>query len=192
MLERLKKSILEDDPVRIVSEFVLERVPFIFGEDWEQFRTWRRELSTGLQIDPCEVHLCGSACVGFSFSPDNPLKAFSERSDIDVSIISERFFSSAWNALREINPATARISARQRHALLDHQRRYVYAGCIATDRLLAILPFGAEWMASLARMADRSPTVGRTINARIYKDFAALRSYQVKSIRMVRQELLTR
>jgi hypothetical protein len=187
----LREAILRSPAEVVVAEYVLERVPFIFGNDWASYRKWRRELGGRLGIDPREISLTGSACVGFSLSPEKPLKQFEPDSDIDVAIVSDWHFSEAWHALRRIDPIIEPLSPAQRYALTEHQKRYVYWGCIATDRILPLLPFAVQWLTGLAQMSNIAPTEGRKINARIYKDFRALTSYQARGITALRDEILS-
>lgn len=154
------------------------------------FRTWRRNLSLGINVDPSEIIVTGSAAVGFSLSPTKRLKPFDSKSDVDVAIISDRYFSEAWHHLRSIDLTLAPLTPAQRTAVIDHQKRYVYWGCIATDRLLPILPFAKAWMAARSRLAATEPTLEREINFRIYKDFRALRSYQLRGLQRLRLTLL--
>lgn len=190
MSDALRSAILLNSPDDVVAEHVLERLPFIFQDDWSSYRLWRKTLGAQLEIDPREIVLTGSACVGFSLSPSKELKAFDQDSDVDVAIVSEWHFSEAWHCLRVIDPIIAPLTPPQRSALAEHQKRYVYWGCIATDRVLPLLPFGAKWLAGLSYMAGVSPTAGRRINARIYKDFRALAGYQARSVSALRTEFL--
>lgn len=189
--QSLRERVLTGDPPDIVAEHVLERVPFIFSDNWKLYRWWRKELGQRLGIDPREITLTGSACVGHSLSPTKGLRPFDQQSDVDVAIVSEWHFSEAWHCLRNIDPVTTQLTPTQRIALAEHQKRYVYWGCIATDRVLTLLPFGAKWLEGLTFMAGVDPTEGRKINARIYKDFRALASYQARGILALRNELLT-
>lgn len=189
MQEALKAAILMGNPTDVVAEHVLERVPFIFGDDWKRYRWWRRELGVRLGIDPREITLTGSACVGFSLSPGKLLKPFNEASDVDVAIVSDWHFSEAWHRLRSIDPVMEQLSPTQAAALAAHQTRFVYWGCIATDRVLSLLPFAAQWLGGLTYMSGVAPTEGRKINARIYKDFRALAGYQARSVMALRAEL---
>ncbi len=78
------------------------------------------------------------------------------------------------------------LSPRQKEALSDHVTKLIYFGAVATDRILDLLPFAQEWLAGLSNMAGIDPTAGRIINARVYRDFDALRKYQMKSVRASR------
>lgn len=70
-----------------------EGIPYGFRDTpavYEEIRNW---LGKKLEIDPRDVTLIGSARIGFSMSPGVEFgRSFSEKSDLDISIISEQLF----------------------------------------------------------------------------------------------------
>jgi hypothetical protein len=94
-----------------------------------------------------------------------------------------------WKALRETRLADVR-SSKELNALKDHRENLIYWGCIAADKALTLLPFAKEWTIVMSKMAGHAPTEGRTIKFRIYRDYDALRSYQISGIESLRSKLL--
>lgn len=186
----LKKSVLERDLEDLLNELLFEQVPFIFTQSWSLFRTWRRELGLAVNVDPSEIIVVGSAATGQSLSPIKAFKAFDQESDVDVAIVSDHFFSEAWHHLRSVDLTLDALTPTQRAAIVDHQKRYIYWGCIATDRILSLMPFAIRWVAARSNLAAMPPTSDRDINFRIYKDFRALRSYQLRGLKRLRAALL--
>jgi len=186
-MDDIGTAILQRNLDDLLSELLFERVPHVFAESWDSYRLWRR---AAINVDISEIIVIGSAAVGFSLSPTNQLKAFDQRSDIDVAVVSDHFFSEAWHHLRTIDLTLDPLTPPQRTAVIAHQKRYVYWGCIATDRLLPILPFAQKWLAARSALAAMEPTVERDINFRIYKDFRALRGYQLIGLQKLRTTLL--
>lgn len=174
---------LAREPNDFVSRHLFDNVPFIFDGDFSSWITWRASLAGMLEVDPREVVLTGSACVGFSLSPDKNFRAFDHTSDVDVGVISAYHFDQAWRHLRQQRVSWMLIDRRTRQAIEQHRKNYVFAGTIATDRMLGILPFGKNWQAALDLMGEQAPTKGREIKLRIYRDYDALRYYQASSIR---------
>ena len=78
------------------------------------------------------------------------------------------------------------VDQRTKIAWDDHVNKYIYFGTIATDRLLGVLPFGQQWLTATLDMATIDPTIGRSVNLRIYADFDALRAYHVQGVRTLR------
>jgi hypothetical protein len=188
--ENLRKEVLSSNLDEIVARALFEGVPIIFNGDSELYRKWRTDLANLLVVDPCEVVIVGSAAVGVSLSPYKNFKPFGASSDVDVAIISEKFFSEAWYSLRKIDFALIRITPAQRAAIQEHQMNYVYWGCVATDKLLPILPFSISWLTARTKMSEHAGTFGRDINFRIYRDFGALRGYHRLGLRRLRASLM--
>lgn len=187
--ESIREAIRAQSPDVVVAEHVLERVPHIFRNDWALYRSWRGQLASRVQVDPCDISIIGSACVGASLSPQKGVAAFSERSDVDVAVISPYHFDVAWRTLRAFALADAR-TPRERQAVINHRNNYIYWGCIAIDKILRIMPFAKEWAIASSHMRGVDPTAGRDVKFRIYRDFDSLRSYQTQSVKLLRAELM--
>lgn len=176
-----------------VSRHVLDRIPRIF-RSWAAFVDWRNALAPRLEVDPTEITLVGSAAVGFSVNPNKNFQSFGRFSDIDVAVISTWHFDLGWHELRKLKGSAklAQMSSAGREAVRAHITNHVFHGVIATDQILEHLSFARPWLEGLTYMAGVDPTSGRPINARIYRDFNALRSYQEYGIRQARNRLLER
>ena len=81
-------------PSELVSRIVLERLPFKFDSN-EQYFHWRHMLAEGLQVDPRDVVLVGSAATGRSRSARKKFATFNNKSDVDIAIISPSHFDRA-------------------------------------------------------------------------------------------------
>lgn len=182
----LRAALLEKQPKDFVSHFMFECVPFAFSSDLSSWIGWKTSLAERLQIDPRDVVLTGSGAVGFSLNPNKNFKAFDEQSDIDTGVISPHHFELAWRHLRRLNPAWLSLSPGTKQAIEMHRKKLVFAGTIATDKILSVLPFGPAWQEALDAMAKVAPIAGREVKLRIYKDYDALRSYQADNIERLR------
>jgi hypothetical protein len=190
-MEDLRNAIVNRNLSDLLDELFFERAPYSFSDSWEKYRGWRHVLGKAISVDPCEIVIIGSSAVGYSLSPDSPLKPFDSESDIDVAIVSDYYFSEAWHFLRNVDITLDSLTPAQRNAVIAHQKRYVYWGCITTDRLLPIMPFARSWLSARAVLANLSPTVGRDIRFRVYKDFDALRGYQLRGLQKIRDSILS-
>lgn len=190
MLNSLKKQILEVDHYDLFSELIFDRTPHIFGGDASTCRSWTAKLAHLLNVDATEVRMVGSAAVGFSLSPYKDFSEFSDASDVDIAVVSDYYFSEAWHFLRTIDLTLAQVTWPQRAAIKEHQTRFIYWGCIAADKILPLLPFAQRWMAARALVSGSTPTDGRDVNFRIYKDFRALRTYQMRGLAKLKGKLL--
>lgn len=177
------------DLSHLVTSHLFESVPHVFGGDSEQWWQWKTELAEDLEVDAYSVLLVGSAAVGMSLNPQKNGKPFDEGSDIDIAVVSTRHFEIAWYWLRNLGARRFRLPQRVQVDVKDHAPTYVYFGAIATDRILPHLDFGPQWVKALDRASHRDPTADRSVKIRLYRDIAALRSYQVRSIRKAREAL---
>jgi len=181
---------LMDEPISfLVSKWLVERVPFIFKENDIEHIKWKEELSSRLNIDSKAIIFTGSSSCGFSLNPNKNYKEFSETSDIDIALISDYHFDIAWRTLRNMGTKIYDLSPKQRNSYFDHINRLIYWGTIATDKILELLPFGKNWSLELMELSKLPPANNRIINIRIYKDFEALRAYQVNNFEKLKTTL---
>lgn len=185
-----RKAVLEYSPEQFVSEYILEPVPFAFNRNLGDWINWKGKLAALIEVDPHSLVLTGSGATGYSLSPYKALRSFDSSSDLDVAVISSHHFEVAWRFLRRRRSRELQLDKKLRNAIDEHRTRFVYWGTIATDRLLPMLPFAKEWTHALETMSKDPRTSGREVKARIYKDFEALRAYQVQGVRSLQDQLL--
>jgi hypothetical protein len=170
-------------PGELVSRIVLERLPFKF-ESKEQYFHWRHMLAEGLQVDPRDVLLVGSAATGRSLSARKRFQVFSSRSDVDIAVISTSYFDRAWQWFRTANTTILKFDEEQRRLFNRHREGYIFDGVIAANVFLSYLPFGHEWNRELQRSEQYLPLglQGRVLSVRIYRDGEALRRAQLEAL----------
>jgi hypothetical protein len=180
----------EPDLAKVVSNRLFGQTPTLFEGDRDLWVDWRYELAAGLDVDDHGILLVGSAALGVSLNPEKGFRPFGEHSDIDVAVLSQRHFDSAWFELRELRDRRwASVPLSVRNELRQYAPNYVFAGSIALDRLLGRLSFGKAWLEALTQMATVDPTVDRRIRVRLYRDAEALRWYQMRGLRIARETL---
>jgi hypothetical protein len=180
-LAEFKASILTSGIEAAASTYLMERIPHVFADDWELYRSWKRKLAKLIEVDPLNITIIGSAGIGFSLNPHKDFRGFSAQSDIDVAVVSEHHFGIGWRALRTLKLPDVR-NQRDREAIKEHRSNYIYWGVIATDRVLPYLPFVRPWTEALSAMAGERPTEEREIKIRLYRDYDALRSYHMNGL----------
>jgi len=73
---------------------LFEGVPFFLRDKPLVYEVGREWLSRKLEVDPRSIIVIGSSSIGFSMSPPPDFgRPFSDKSDIDLSIISEALFT---------------------------------------------------------------------------------------------------
>ncbi|MEM7529545.1 MAG: hypothetical protein AAF416_18060 [Pseudomonadota bacterium] len=186
----LQRAVIETDHPRFVSRYLFEGVPFIFDGNIEDWISWKSRLGNMLEVDPRNIVLTGSAAIGFSLSPGKNFRGFRDASDIDCGIVSPHHFDLAWRYLRQRRTEWLSLPRKIKDAIRTHRENYIFSGTIDTDSILALLPFGADWIKALTEMSRIPPTEGHQVNLRIYKDFEALRGYQMVGLRDAKARIL--
>ena len=187
----IKNDIVNLSPTKFISKWIIDAVPVIFEEDYTSYLDWRNNLSKKIGVDPNDIFISGSASIGFSLNPNNNLKKFNDTSDVDICIISENYFNTAWYELRSIKPYHPSMqNSKFKAAIENHRTKYIYWGTIATDRILPILSFGQKWDLALKSSTDDKHFGSRDLNFRIYKDNKSFRDYTIISVSKCRQKIL--
>ena len=185
----IREDLTKLPPDVFASKWIIERVPHIFDADAESFRLWKHSLCRQLKVDAACLLVVGSAAVGVSLSPYKKLKPFEATSDVDLAVISTHHFDIVWRWLRNLGAERYAWPNGVQHSITEHRERLVYWGIVATDKLLAYTPLGADWVPALATVTKEGQTAGRDVKIRIYRDFEALRAYQVNTIRELNRKL---
>lgn len=179
-LESLKSS-------RFVTKWIMDATPFVFENNTMDYIVWREEIAQKMNVDPTDILISGSACLGFSINPAKNFKLFDEKSDIDVCIISPYYFDTAWRDLLQLNPN--RLHGKMKSALMDHRQRLIFWGTIATDKILPLLSFGPSWDKIINESQSLEILKDRDINFRIYKDRRSLRDYLIQGINKCKEQI---
>lgn len=186
-LEELKRRLVELSAEEFVSHYLLEPTPHMFAGDPEGWIRWKSALAHEIAIDPRNITVIGSACLGRSLNPEKNFSEFHEESDIDVAAVSAFHFDMAWRELRAVRLET--LGVKKQSAVKAHRTNYVYWGTIATDMCLSLLSFGRAWERALTRARAHPAVKYRDVKIRLYRDFDSLRSYHVANVRSLRNTL---
>lgn len=189
MLDRFKTELLKEEISWVASKWILDRPPEIFCDDVHEYIYWKELLSAKIGVDSRAISFTGSSCTGFSLNPSKDFRYFNDSSDIDVAIISQYYFDISWHFLRNLGSERHSFTPTQKFSIKEHVNRLIYWGTIATDKIISILPFGSVWVRALDEMAKVTPTEGREINVRIYKDFESLRAYHINNLKNLKDDL---
>jgi hypothetical protein len=180
--DRFLEDLVKDPPALLASVWILDRVPHIFT-DVRAYAIWREELARRIEVDPSSLFVTGSAAFGVSLNPNKNYRFFTDKSDIDVAVVSGHHFTLAWRTLRNLGSRRYGLSSTAAASVKDHVSNYIYWGTIATDKILHLLPFSAQWSSALDHMRTIDPTLGRTVKVRIYNDLDSLRGYQASNLK---------
>jgi predicted nucleotidyltransferase len=165
---------------RSVSEIVRRHI--VFGEcaaiSPEKYFQLRTLVASTFGVHPNDVLIVGSAKLGFSIKPKKRYELFSESSDLDVVIISEKFFDLIWQDLHRYHE-TGGYWER-----FDEFCSYLFEGWIRPDMLPpdSQFVFAKDWWKFFNHISrSRAFSVSRVRGA-IYKNWYFLESFQSQAV----------
>jgi hypothetical protein len=193
-----QSDVLAADPVLSwIDRCFLRHDPFAFqGHDFTEIVQLVTET---LDVDANGIFCIGSGAVGLSLSPGKvsgtDLKPFDDASDLDIAIISEVHFETAWRDLRRAGqPTTLSEMERGFKDALAWQKKRFFDGAIVAHKVLPYLSFGAEWAASLVRLSERTASLldrEVVVNVWIFRDYWSLRNYVARGLVECRKKVST-
>ena len=119
--EKFKKLLCSIDNYTIIAKvFLLEGTPYVFNDSPMRYVVFREQVAERFGIGSQDVCIVGSAKLGFSPSSFNNKfgRPFNQDSDVDVVVISEKWFHSG--SLEIFNHLNTKRSVEDRKK--DHER----------------------------------------------------------------------
>ncbi|GAA1110341.1 hypothetical protein [Nocardiopsis metallicus] len=173
-----------DSVLTWIDDNFLRNDPYSFKDTPDGFRSTAALIANSLEVDRNGIFCIGSGAIGLSLNPSKAkfgkLKRFDIESDIDLAVISEYHFETAWRDLRKASQPTLGYMEELVRDNISWQRRRLFDGTILAHKLLPALSFGPSWMTALvgveehiSRLLDREISLGIWI----YRDYWSLRNY---------------
>lgn len=173
----------------LLTKWVFRSTPYGFRRSSEEFSAWRQALAECLDVEPTSIFVVGSTAAGLSLSPTKRLRPHNPTSDVDVAIVSEQAFRTAWDWFVTQRIERIGLPAPVRDWVDAHKESYIFFRQIASDQYMEYLPFGRQWLLCLEAASRQSPCTGRSVKARIYQDQDALMHYIASGIHNLRAQL---
>lgn len=107
-MEDIKNDLLILDGRQMYTKYLVGSVVWYFKDylkivDYHaRYDDLKRYISTKLDVPFGNVAIVGSAMTGISFAPGKNLRPFTEQSDIDLVIVSEKYYKEIWRAYLEM------------------------------------------------------------------------------------------
>jgi hypothetical protein len=141
------------------------------------------------------LQIVGSAKIGYSLSPKKLLSPFHEESphgkssDIDVAIVSDKWYADVWGNLRRVEGIYNRIYYRAAYKSIVTE---IFRGYINDFRLDQIDEFGTEWkktISPLNKLLQDKIGILHPLTYRIYRSWEDLEDYQMIGIARAKKQL---
>lgn len=91
-LKKIFSKVTETERLGIIRLWITEGIPFAFKDYPLLYEETREFISKGLNVNPKEITLVGSARIGYSLKKKAWGKAFSNESDLDFTIVSNDLY----------------------------------------------------------------------------------------------------
>lgn len=167
-----KQLLLEKDAQSIVRNHVFYGECFALNN--QLYPELKNQIATRFDIHPNQVLVVGSAKIGFSIAPEKRFRAFSDHSDIDVCIVSEKIFESYW--LETYKKYLTKPFWPNGEGFI----KYFFRGWIRPDMLPS--PISNEWFEYFRELTSSSGFGPYKISAGLYKSWEHLEAYQINCI----------
>ncbi len=178
----------------LVRCYVLGGPAFAFRDDFGAFTAMVDHLVERLGVEPAGITVVGSGKVGFSLSPDRFPRKFGEESDIDVLVVDEALFDSAWYTMLEWNyPRRYKLPGGE-HRWARQRQEDLYWGWFAPDRiryeglqfpesLAPLRDLSAKWFDAFQSLGLLPPFASRHVSGRLYRTWDHAHRYHVAGLR---------
>lgn len=137
----------------------------------------------GVSVD--EVWLVGSAKLGFSPKPGQYFKHFSDRSDIDVALVSSELYAEIWREVYQMDLAGEYYDK-------DKFTHYHLRGWIRPDALPSSSEYGRcrTWWNFFRTLSAKEEFMRMKIRGGLYHDLHFLRHYQLTGLLAMREHVM--
>lgn len=167
---------------------VIHGTPYIFQQKEHEYYEFRKRISNKWNIMYHDVHITGSAKLGFSFIKQ---KQFDLDSDIDVAIISNPLFDEfmalisdfQWS-IRNKNITLTFNEAKEYHLFLE----YTAIGWLRPDKLPLSISVDRQilkkdWFSFFQSISNNNSEVGNyQVTAGIFKNYQSFETYTLDSL----------
>ena len=159
------------------------------GECMNMIDSLHLSVSDSFGVSFKNVIVVGSAKIGFSLNPNNPLRSFDsdndKPSDLDVAIVSSDYFRRCWDMLR------SNTSIRYRHNY-NKVSRSVYNGYVPFAALQEVKEIRKDFNDSKRRANIRLQKeigIRHSVNFRVYRSWRDLEDYHVVGIEQIKRKV---
>ena len=169
----------------IVQKYIVHGTPYIFKNDEDKYFDLKREIAANFSEHYNNIHMVGSAKLGFSIIAPNKLwKPFTIESDIDIVIVSTKLFEKLWGSVHEFNIGlTSRTKDED-----DRYKRfldYFFKGWIRPDLFPFEYSVKTDWFDFFKSISYRKYGYQKITGA-LYHSFNFFEKYHTKNVAKLR------
>lgn len=177
---------LQGNDVWYFSEFLKEANASIAYDKFKKF------VAQSLDVNFNNISIVGSSKIGFSMNPDKEFRDFcpddpdpKKISDIDLIIVSSKFFHKFWEAYLELHSNKVYFS-------YPFVTSSIFRKFVSIKNPKPLNPFFKEWIAKIEKFNKDYQTIfgiKHEINYRIYESWEAVELYHLKGIQELKEKI---
>lgn len=177
---------LQGNNVWYFSEFLKEDDASVAYDNFKKF------VAQSLDVNFNNISIVGSSKIGFSMNPEKEFRDFcsddvdpKKVSDIDLIIVSSKFFHKFWEAYLEL--FSDKVNFGYPFVTSNIFRKFV-----SIKNPKPLNPFFKEWISKIEKFNKDYQTVfniKHDINYRIYESWEAVELYHLKGIQELKEKL---
>jgi hypothetical protein len=199
-IAEFKYALLNRPINEVLRDYVLSGDPYAFRAQPSALLNLRTHVSTALNVDETNIVVVGSAQVGFSLSPDNFPRRFTDGSDIDVVVVDDGLFDRVWHTLLQWHYPRRRDLPSADWAWCTARRKELYwgwfvpnkikfAGLSLPSALKPIRDCSTLWFNTFQSLTDYPEFSKRQVNGRLYRTWEHVHLYHTEGLRQIREIL---
>lgn len=152
------------------------------SKTYDQFK---RFVATTLDVNFNDISLVGSGKLGYSLAPEKKFRDFNEESDLDLVIVSRKYFHKFWDTYLDLHDN--KINFGYQYIASNIFRRFV-----SVKKVSPTHPFFIEWISKIEKFNKDYQTIfgiHHEINYRIYESWDDVERYHLKGIEEIKEKL---
>lgn len=195
-IDVIKKDIKELPEKEALIKYLLKSDNWYFSQyqdqsgkhSIEQMDTLKEILNKNIGIAFHNVLMVGSGKTGCSFAPGKNFKKFDEgddNSDIDIAIISSKFFNELWEKIRF--ESSVKYSAQYKQITSS-----IFRGFINEHNFRDIDEVRPTWTKQIDdvnKEVQKNLSIYHSINYRIYRSWEDLEIYHINGLKKLKQQI---
>jgi predicted nucleotidyltransferase len=168
----------------VVQKYILHGTPYVFKDNEDKYFDLKREIAANFSEHYSNIHMVGSAKLGFSIAPNKLWNPFTIDSDIDIVIVSTKMFEDLWKDVHEFN---INLISRTEKEDRNYKRflEYFFKGWLRPDLLPFSYSVKTDWFDFFTSISYKKYDPQKITGA-LYHSFNFFEKYHVKNIAKLR------
>jgi hypothetical protein len=191
-IERFKSTLEGHEHEKIiVQKYIVHGTPYIFKDDDDKYFDLKREVAAYFSEEYntsehyTNIHMIGSAKLGFSIAPNKLWKPFTLESDIDIVVVSPKLFEKLWESIHEFNISLISRTDRE-DKIYQNFLKYFFKGWIRPDLFPFEYPAKTQWFEFFKSISYKKYGPQK-IACALYHSFNFFEKYHVENVSKLRR-----